>query len=412
MRHLLLLACRQLGCLAALLSLALPALGDEAAADHAAVTLRGFGTLGLASSSSDQAEFVRDLSQAHGPRAGRWSGRTDSLLGLQANWQASREIELVGQVVSRYRYDGSYRPELMWGFLSWAATPSLNLRAGRLGTDFFMLADSRLVGYSYLPVRPPTDYFGALPFSYIEGIDAVATLPVAGGILRGKLYGGFSREKAPLADRLWNLDGSRMLGGHLEFQLGAWQLRGSRATLRFKHDLPLEPLSTALALAAPTLPAAAAAADGLAVGGKESRFTSLETMYHRGPFTFQLMLSQIRQESLAFQDSRAAYLLVGYRLGKLTPYAGYSRVSSSPKPTVIGLPPQLDAAVAGIMADSHSNQHTVTVGLRWNVRDNTALKVQLDAIRGSPDSIFPYRWEQPGWNGRTRVVSAVVDFVF
>jgi hypothetical protein len=37
-----------------------------------AFALRGFGTLGLARSSSDQAEFVRDLSQPVGIKGGHW----------------------------------------------------------------------------------------------------------------------------------------------------------------------------------------------------------------------------------------------------------------------------------------------------------------------------------------------------
>jgi hypothetical protein len=45
-----------------------------------AFTLRGFGTLGMVRSSSNQAEFIRDLSQPGGS-AGRWTAKTDSLVG-------------------------------------------------------------------------------------------------------------------------------------------------------------------------------------------------------------------------------------------------------------------------------------------------------------------------------------------
>ncbi len=49
---------------------------------------RGFGTLGLARTTSDEVEFVRDLSQPSGIRKD-WDGRVDSVLGLQAAWQIS-----------------------------------------------------------------------------------------------------------------------------------------------------------------------------------------------------------------------------------------------------------------------------------------------------------------------------------
>lgn len=158
--------------------------------------IRGFGTVGLARSSSDHAEFVRDLSQTSGLKGGQWSGRIDSILGLQGNWQLSKEFELVGQVVSRLHYDRSHNPELMWAFAKWEPDARLSLRAGRIGADFMMLADSRLVGYSYLPARPSSDFFGPLFFSHFDGVDLSMTLPVGDDLVRGKLFAGRTQEKA------------------------------------------------------------------------------------------------------------------------------------------------------------------------------------------------------------------------
>ncbi|MDP2108564.1 MAG: hypothetical protein Q8J67_05885, partial [Rhodocyclaceae bacterium] len=87
--------------------------------EDSTVTVRGFGTLGVARSSSDQAEFARDFSQPGGLKGGQWSGRIDSLLGVQANWRATPELEFVGQLVSRYRYDESRVPQVEWAFAKW-----------------------------------------------------------------------------------------------------------------------------------------------------------------------------------------------------------------------------------------------------------------------------------------------------
>jgi len=388
--------------------------GDAAAAGF---TLRGFGTLAAARSSSDQADFVRDLSQPRGLSAGRWSGRTDSVLGLQANWQATERVEVVAQAVSRYHHDASFSPELMWGFVKWDPNAYLSLRGGRLGTDFLMRADSRLVGYSQLAVRPPNDYFGALPFAHVDGVDASATLPVGGGLLRAKLYAGVSTEQAPLANGQWDLGGSLMSGGHVDFQAGSWLFRVGHADWRHNHDLPAPAADVVAALKATGMPAALAAASALGVRAKTSHFTSAGLIYDEGPLQVQLMLNRIDHDAAVFQDSTAGFVLAGYRIGRFTPYAGWSRVSSTPKTLATGLPnvpplDQLNAAVAAVLADSHSNQHTTTLGLRWDVRDNIAIKLQADAIRGTPDSIFPYRWEKAGWDGKTNVVSVTLDFVF
>ncbi|RTL55775.1 MAG: hypothetical protein EKK46_06020 [Rhodocyclaceae bacterium] len=360
----------------------------------------------MARSSSSQAEFVRDLSQPDGLST-HWSAKTDSVLGLQANFPAAENLEAVAQAVSRYRYDGSHDPELTWAFLKFEPNPNLSLRGGRLGTEFYMLADSRLVGYSYLPIRPPNDYYGALPFSYIDGADGLATLPLGEGLLRSKLFAGLIREKAPLANRQWDMNRSVMSGAYVDYQQGAWQWRLGYAQVKFKKDLPLADLHQLL-----ELNGAMDASKALSMADKLSRFYSAGAVYDSGPLQVQLMLSRTQHDSKVFENSHAGYLIAGYRLNKVTPFAGFSWTRSSSKQLSTGLGPVMDATVAGIMADSHSDQHTATLGLRWDFRQDMALKAQLDAVRGSPRSIFPTRWEQPNYNGRLNIVSLALDFVF
>ena len=64
------------------------------------------------------------------------------------------------------------------------------------------------------------------------------------------------------------------------------------------------------------------------------------------------------------------------------------------------------------MVASAVDQRTYTLGMRWDVQRNVAIKAQWDAIRGTPASIFPFQNVKPGWNGRTDVVSLTLDFIF
>lgn len=380
---------------------------------QSAVSLRGFGTLGVAHSRSDQAAFVRDLSQPDGI-AGGWSAKIDSLIGVQGNVRVSGQIEGVAQIVSRYGSEGNYRPELMWAFARFDPDPGLCLRAGRLGTDFHMLADSRLVGYSYLPVRPPVDYFGTLPFPHIDGVDGIVTAPLGTGLLRGKLYAGLLDNKVPSLGRQFDLGGSRMAGGHVDYQSGNWLWRLGHARLRYENGVPADELLGILALgAARGLAGAATVADGLTVAGKFSKFDSAGVVYDQGPLQVQLMLSRIRQESAMFEDSRAGYLIAGYRLGGMTPYAGYSWARSTARQLpATGMDALVDAAVADLRARAHTDQHTGFVGVRWDLRATMAVKVQYDIVRGSAASVFPFQQVKDGWKGNTEVLSATLDFVF
>lgn len=375
---------------------------------ESSLSVRGFGTLGLARSSSEHAEFVRDLSQPVGIKGGQWSGRIDSILGLQANWQATRELEFVGQAVSRLRYDRGRNPELMWAFAKWEPDPRLVLRAGRIGADFMMLADSRLVGYSYLTARPPTDFFGPLFFAHFDGADAVATLSPGEGVLRGKLFAGKTQEKSAGALGVWDTSGSPVRGVVLEYIAGPWHFRSNLASIRFVADMNVSALTAALRTVG-----AAAAADSLLTRDKEARFLSLGVVYDNGPLLLQGMLNGIRRETVAFQDSRAGYLLAAYSVGAVTPYVGVSWWKSKLRGALPAIPDAgLETQYRGFVAGTKVDRDTYTLGARWDFRQDMALKFQWDAVRASPDTSFSFADAQPGWNGKTNVLTLTLDFVF
>lgn len=379
------------------------AAGTVQADDSSSFSLQGFGTLGAVRTTSDSVEFVRDLSQARGAK-NAWTAKTDSALGLQASWQAGPQWQAVAQVLSRYGPRQDFRPEVAWAFVKYEPTPNLSLRAGRLGTEFFMLADSRWVGYSFLTVRPPGDYFWHLPFYSIHGGDATLVVPFGEGVVRSKLFYGLSRGHIPLAEELWDIRQSPMLGGYLEYQLGGLQLRGSYANIRFKHDLPIEKVLG---------PLPAAATRYLKTEDTRTHYYSLGLVYDRGPFQAQVMLNHIDQGTQALNDSNAAYLLLGYRVGSLTPFVGYSRVLSRKQKWPSLGDPAADAVARYVMEDSVADQETVFLGARWDFARNMALKAQWDGIRGEATSLFPYRKDDRArWNGRMDVFSLSLDFVF
>lgn len=377
------------------------AAGGVQAEDEGNFTVRGFGTLGAVRTTTDDVEFVRDLSQARGA-TDEWTAKTDSVLGLQADWQATPQWLVAVQAISRYDQHRSFKPQLAWAFVKYDPTPNLSLRAGRLGTEFFMMADSRWVGYSFLTVRPPGDYFWYLPFYSIHGGDVALTLPLGEGIVRGKAFYGLSRGSIPLGDEQWNIRNSPMAGGYLEYQSGHWQVRGSYANIRFEHDLPV-----ATVMAKKGLTLSAADADYLRARGTRTHYYSFGVVYDRGPVQAQLMLNHIEQGSHALESSDAAYFLFGYRLADWTPYLGYSTVRSHRRGR------SASAVVNYVMEDSHSDQDTVFAGVRWDFARNVALKAQWDGVRGSAASLFPYRRDdRANWDGRMSVFSMSLDFVF
>lgn len=410
-----------------LIALSLSA-GTVSAEERSALSIRGFGTLGVARSSSPDVEFIRDLSQPKGIKDGQWSGRIDTVLGIQANWQINPELEAVGQVVSRYQYDASRDPALDWAFLKWVPDERVALRAGRIGADFMMLADSRLVGYSYLTVRPSVDFYGSLFSSSFDGIDGSLTLRLGDGLIRSKLFAGVLPEKVSGGPGVWDTSGSPIYGLVFDYFTGPWQFRASSTSVRFANDLNFTDLTDPLHAAAKAtgISTAGFAADALSAKDTDSHYYTLGIVYDKGPLQVQAAVNEIDHETATFQNSQAGYLLAGYRINSITPYAGISRWKTKYKDHVTGLPDTLitpygpvdfkplNQAYQMLMDASGANQTTYTLGARWDVLPKIALKLQWDSVHGKAKSKFPYAKAQtdPGWDGRTDVISATLDFIF
>jgi hypothetical protein len=369
------------------------------------LVIKGFGSLGLARSDVDSAEYVRDLSQPRGLRR-QWSSKIDSVLGVQANLAFDDQTEGVVQLISRYRYDGSHEPEVSWAFLRHEFLPDVQMRFGRLGTEFYMLADSRLIGYANTWVRPPADFYGPLVFSHLDGVDATIGGSLGDGLVRVKLFGGRSPEKTPFFDTVtWDLRGSRLIGGHVDYFEGPWQFRIGRSAVKFSgNELPLVALAGFDVIQL---------VPELSSVHKTSRFDSLGAIYDQGPLRIQAMLGRIQHETASYEDSRAAFIVGSYRIGEFTPYVGFSKTRSKASniSTLVGVP-EIDAMVRSLPSATHMDQHTYTLGARWDFRQNWALKVQFDSIHGAPDSVFLFRGPMPQWGGRMKVLSATLDFAF
>ena len=382
----------------------------------------GFGTLGLARTDTNDAQYVRDQTQPDGIGK-NFSGKLDSLVGLQANFRATDSLDLVVQAISRYGPRGDYHPEVSWAFAKYDFTPNLTGRIGRMGTEFYLLADSRHVGYSYLTVRPPVDFFGVLAFHHVDGVDLTGSAVVGDGVLKGKMFAGQANELAPIGREFLSLRGNPLAGFYVDYQAGPWQWRATAAQMRFKHDLPspVTDLRSGLSQMGAFFSGANTAADALALKNTTSRFYSLGAVYDNGPLQVQAMLSQLQHESLSYQNSNGGYLLAGYRFGQVTPFAGYSWTQSKSRQLSSGFPSfdvmsaTLNAGLAASLARVHTHQQTYTAGARWDFRQDMALKAQLDMIRGKPESIFLYpmpNTTNTAFDGKLNVFSLSLDFVF
>lgn len=378
------------------------------------LSVNGFGTLGAVYHDQDKAEYIRDITQKKGP-AGRWSGDVDSRLGLQLGWRFTPELDAVVQGVSRYNQQGNYEPQLTWAFVRYNPDPALQARLGRVGLDTYMLADSRDVGYSYLWMRPPVDYYGIRHLTHLDGLDLIMRRPLGAGLLWGKLYAGLADERiAGEAEGLiLDAGGSRILGGHINYEQGAWRLQLGATELRYRFKAPssyhtqireLEAFAQSPFLPPDTrnllLTTAAILRD--IIKPVNVQLTSLGVAYDKGPFQAQAMLGYANRPEKEL-DTTSAFVTFGYRLGRVTPYLTLSGSrTDGVRLSDLGLPLEGSFGVT---------QRTLSLGARYDFATNLAAKTQIDLVDVRQTGLL-WRRADPTWAGTATVFGLGLDFVF
>jgi hypothetical protein len=248
--------------------------------------------------------------------------------------------------------------------------------------------------------------------NYVDGVFGRFTHRLESAVVRAEIYTGLAREKLPAKGEILDLNGSRLNGLSLDFQQGPWAARLSYAQLRMQNGTPMPALTTPLI--ATGVPSAIAAAQALNLAGTSVHYRAFGLTYDDGSWQAQFDVNSTLRDSVLWEDLTSGYLVLGRRVGKWTPFLGYSWTRSTPKALNTGLPNPnpLNDGVAKVLAYSHEDQHTVLLGGRWDFRRNMDLKLQLDVVRGSTGSVALVQHANPAWDGDAKVLSLALDFVF
>ncbi|MBI5890964.1 MAG: hypothetical protein HZB47_09830 [Nitrosomonadales bacterium] len=403
--------------------LALSLYGVSARADDDANTpmlsFSGYGTLGVAHSSENKADFNSSYFKPNGAGYSHsWSADVDSLIAGQVMANLTSQLTAVLQVVSEQNYDNTYRPHVEWANIKYQLTPDFSMRVGRIVLPVFLVSDSRKVGYANPWVRTPGEVYRVLPVSNSDGIDASyrvrigeftntvqgiygqneIDLPSGGGTAKAKDVWGISYtgEVGAATAHLSYLQSNATVDAYKPLFDGFRQFGAEGIALADKYDLSKTHVS----------------------------FISLGAMYDPGGWFAMSEWCNLDSKIETLRRS-AWYASGGYRIDNFTPYLTYARVKADVNPSdpglnVSALPPSqagfaaaLNAGLSAVLR-TISAQKTISIGGRWDFMKNADIKLQFDHTRidaGSNGSLIN---TQPGFQtgGKVNVFSATIDFVF
>lgn len=369
--------------------------------------LSGFGTLAAVHSDLDTADFNGSVFHPNGAGATRsTTTNPDSKLGVQVNAAFNSQWSAVAQVISQYQYDASYWPQLEWGNVTYKPTDSLSLRVGRVALPAYLMSESRLVGYAHTWARPPQEVYSILPLTSNDGIDATYrskigsvsnTVQAYYGTNKVKISGGGSAK----AKTSWGVNDT--------VELDSLTLRAAYVYL--KEDLSIDSMMPLFDGIAAT-PGMSAVYEKYDPHNLSTHAVALGVSYDPGNWFAMSEFVSYKGDSI-LSDSRAWYVAAGYRFGKFTPYLIHSDVKSKlEEETGAGF---FNAPLNTILRQIAATQKTTSVGVRYDVYKNTAIKLQYDAVKTGADSngrLVPKPTGTSVAGSDANIVTLGVDFVF
>jgi hypothetical protein len=220
-------------------------------------------------------------------------------------------------------------------------------------------------------------------------------------------------------------------------EYGSYTVRIGYTSLRIRTEIPgYEALFSGFeqfgaAASESGFPTIGAQAADLGAGylslGDSSYSYSLATIgasYDPGNWLLMSEWAKARSGAL-LANSTAWYVMAGYRFAKLTPYLTIGQVEgrrkAEPGISTAGLPPPLaqaaaalDGGLAAVLTAFAPSQSSVSVGVRWDVVKDIALKLQYDRVRLDSNSNGRLENTQPGFRpeDQVNVFSLAMDFVF
>ncbi len=268
----------------------------------------------------------------------------------------------------------------------------LSFRLGRNPLDIFLLSDYRNVGFAYPWVRPVNGMYSTLFSDYYEGIQMTYSRRMSFGDVHLTAYTGILDVDVPLNELLL-LDFSYepLVGINLVYERAMLKLIAGYQKGRIED---LGPTIGSIAsnfkkIPKETIPLAPYVADYMNLNDSYCDYISLGISYDDNSLLFEGEISRYSFDKGLGLRYNAGYVSVGYRVGHFLPFIVYSKfyneignVRFQPDEEKLArLPQELLRsfyALGSLNRDADAHQDTLSLGVRWNLGYNYALKFQWD----------------------------------
>lgn len=315
-----------------------------------------------------------------------------NLLGLQVTGQVNEKITATAQLIARSEND--YEVNAEWAYLTWQASDSIKVRAGRLRTPLYMYSDFLDVGYAYAWITPPREVY-YLPFNNVDGIDFYTTQTLGIFDTSVQVYFGSFDDELTLGGAPSEAKTRNQMGVAGTLGKDWWTLRAAYHQADLSVDvssIPIDSTTTmggfATALTALGYPNNAGR---LLVEDDDAVFTEFGINIDTGRFIAAAEYVEFDPGEAVLSKNIRQYVMAGVRAGSWLFHVTGSQAKDEATHPEAGIPANQSIPVFGsttvligtlqAIAESQvTERDVISLGVRWDVASSTALKFQIDDV--------------------------------
>ena len=316
---------------------------------------------------------------------------TDTRFGLQISSDVTEDMSVVAQLLGT-GVDGNFNAVVEWAYIDYELNDVASIHVGKIKQPVYLVNDYVEVGYAYPWIRPPSEvYYQNNPLNTVNGLELLLQLPAGPGTLSFQPYVGSNRDDIPNAGGAY-FEAENIYGLDVKYAGRGYSAHASYFQCEVKTsggftipDSAFGPLDVDLNGTGDCEVSAAGFNLDMANVVVYAEWTNRTT-------TDEL--------SRPFGDQTGWYTTLGYRFGRWLPHITYAMLDG--EASTYGLATGEGAITSdGFPAGFSMNfpvaiQSSITAGLRYELNDSAALKVEYQLVSVEDDQQELADANQPG----------------
>ncbi len=362
---------------------------------------------------------------------------TDTRFGLQLSSDIAENAKVVAQILGTGT-NSNFNAVVEWAYVDFGFNDYIRLRAGKIKQPVYLVNDYIEVGYAYPWIRPPVEvYYLNNPLNTVNGAELFITFPLGNGTLSFQPYIGSNRDDIPNTNGTGFFEAEEIAGIDIKYSGRGYQVHASsfhcnEVNTQGNFNIPIAVGSVDVDL------------NGTGKCDVDSVGLNLDLA---NVVIYAEWQDRKTSATLArpFGDTTAWYTTIGYRIGKWLPHLTFASIegdSSSYSPGAVSCPANTTcdfdgpgpapAITSGATATPLFNfpvpiQTSVTAGLRYEVNDSAALKIEYSVVdvetdpteiakSNNPNNInfglFDTSFTNPAPTDKVGITSIALDVIF